>query len=150
MWCVARFGTIYKILKTWKNTHGEVLLLSKVAGWKPATLLKVTLLDGYFSRFLNYTNSTKSRKTLHLVILILIPKLFPPPVQNHSCNSNTNNSEISMIPYDSGFPEVLQTEQLIQVTFKKNQEMISGVRVPCFFFLTLNYKTIKQIMSKKN
>ena len=127
-----------------------MLLLSKVAGFQPATLLKVTLLNGCFSRFLNYTNSTKSRKTLHLVILILIPKLFPPPVQNHSCNSNTYNSEISMIPYDSGFSEILQTEQSVHVTFKKNQEMISVVRVPCFFFLTLNYKTIKQIMSKKN
>ena len=28
---------------------------------KPGTLLKVTLLHGCFSRFLNYTNSTKSR-----------------------------------------------------------------------------------------
>ena len=30
---------------------------------KPATLLKVTLLRGFLSRFLNYINSTKSRKT---------------------------------------------------------------------------------------
>ena len=29
---------------------------------KPATLLKVTLLHGCFSRFLNCTNGTKSRK----------------------------------------------------------------------------------------
>ena len=40
-----------------------------------------------------------------------------------------------MIPYDSGFSEILQTEQSVHVTFKKNQEMISVVRVPCFFFL---------------
>ena len=37
---------------------------SKVAGFKPATLLKVTLLDGCFSRFLNCTNGTKSRKNI--------------------------------------------------------------------------------------
>ena len=34
---------------------------SKMAG-QPATLLKVTLLHGCFSRFLNCTNGTKSRK----------------------------------------------------------------------------------------
>ena len=33
-------------LKNVKNTHGEVLLLVK-----PATLLKITLLHGCFSRF---------------------------------------------------------------------------------------------------
>ena len=32
---------------------------------KPATLLKVTLLDECFSRFLNCTNGTKLRKTSH-------------------------------------------------------------------------------------
>ena len=32
---------------------------------KPATVLKVTLLHGYFSRFLNCANGTKSRKTSH-------------------------------------------------------------------------------------
>ena len=39
-------------LKNMKNTHGEVLLL----------VLKVTLLHRCFSRFLNCTNATKSRK----------------------------------------------------------------------------------------
>ena len=33
---------------------------------KPATLLKVTLLHGCFSRFLNCTNSTKSRNAPHM------------------------------------------------------------------------------------
>ena len=33
---------------------------------EPATLLKVILLSGCFSRFLNCTNSTKSRKTSHI------------------------------------------------------------------------------------
>ena len=34
---------------------------SKVAGLKPATLIKLTLLHGCFSRFLNCANDTKSR-----------------------------------------------------------------------------------------
>ena len=42
-------------LKNVKNTHGWVLRL------KPATLLKLILLHGCFSRFLNWTNATKSR-----------------------------------------------------------------------------------------
>ena len=42
-------------LKNVENTHGGVLPL------KPATLLKVTLLHGCFSRFLNCTNGTISR-----------------------------------------------------------------------------------------
>ena len=33
---------------------------------KSATLLKVTLLHGCFSRFLNWTHGTKSRKTSHV------------------------------------------------------------------------------------
>ena len=40
----------------------------KVAGFKPATLLKLTLLHGCFSRFLNCTNGTKSRNASHLEI----------------------------------------------------------------------------------
>ena len=33
---------------------------------QPATLIKVTLLHGRFSRFLNCTNDIKLRKALHL------------------------------------------------------------------------------------
>ena len=39
---------------------------SKVAGLKPATLLKLTLLHGCFSRFLNSANGTKSRNAPHI------------------------------------------------------------------------------------
>ena len=39
----------------------------KVAGFEPVTLLNVTLLDGCFSRFLNCTNGTKSRKASHII-----------------------------------------------------------------------------------
>ena len=42
-----------------KKTHGEVLL-GKVVGW-----LKVTLLHLCFSRFLNFTFATRSRKASH-------------------------------------------------------------------------------------
>ena len=41
-----------------KNTHGGVSL--------SATILKLTLFHGYFSRFLNCTNVTKSRNPSHL------------------------------------------------------------------------------------
>ena len=41
----------------------EKYYFSKIADEKPATLLKVTLLHGCFSRFLNCTNGTKSCKT---------------------------------------------------------------------------------------
>ena len=48
-------------LKNVKNTHGGVLLLVKLQA-----LLKVTLLHGCFSRFLNCTNGTKSHNTSHI------------------------------------------------------------------------------------
>ena len=53
--------------KNVKNTHGGVLLLVKLQ--TTPTLLKVTLLHGCFSRFLNCTNGTKSRKTSHQNLL---------------------------------------------------------------------------------
>ena len=65
MWCVARLGTIYTTYKTWKHPWRSVDF-SIVAGFKPATLLKLTLFHGCFSRFLNCTNGTKSRNAPHL------------------------------------------------------------------------------------
>ena len=62
MRCVAQFSTMWHNLKNVKNTYGGVLLLVK----EPATLLKVTLLHGCFSRFLICTNGTKSRKAPHI------------------------------------------------------------------------------------
>ena len=44
---------------------------------KTATLLKVTLLHGYFSRFSNCINDTKSRKASHNLFLVLVLSLFP-------------------------------------------------------------------------
>ena len=40
--------------------------MKNIHGGKHATLLKLTLLHGCFSSFLNRTNGTKSRKTSHL------------------------------------------------------------------------------------
>ena len=40
----------------------------KVAGLKPATLPKLTLLYGYFSHFLNCTNGTKSCNASHICL----------------------------------------------------------------------------------
>ena len=41
---------------------------SKVAGFDPTTLLKVTLLHGWFSRFLNCAIDTKSCKASYLLL----------------------------------------------------------------------------------
>ena len=49
---------------------------SKVAGFKPATLLKVTLVHGCFSRFLIYTNGTKLRNALQTTISSHITSSF--------------------------------------------------------------------------
>ena len=46
-------------VKNVKNTYGGVLLFVKL---QAASLLKVTLIQGCVSRFLNCTNGTKSRQ----------------------------------------------------------------------------------------
>ena len=56
----ARFGNHLYNLKNVKNTSEGVLLLVKLQA-----LIKITLLHGYFSHFLNYTDDTKSREALH-------------------------------------------------------------------------------------
>ena len=52
-------------LKNAKSTHGGVLILVKLQA-SDVTLLKLTLLHGCFSRFLNCTNGTKSRNASHI------------------------------------------------------------------------------------
>ena len=47
-------------LKNVKKNPWRSVTVSKVVGQKPATLLKVTLLHGCFSPFLNCTFDTKS------------------------------------------------------------------------------------------
>ena len=53
---------LYK-LKTLENTHGEVLLLLKLQ----ALSLQLTKSNTPLWVFLNYTNGTKSCKTLHIL-----------------------------------------------------------------------------------
>ena len=57
-------------LKNLKNTHGEVLLLVKLQAEVLIleNLLKVTLLRGCLSRFLNCTNGTKSRNAPYMLL----------------------------------------------------------------------------------
>ena len=52
-------------VKKRENTHTGVLLLVSYR-LKPATLLKVTVLHGCFSSFLNWTNGTKLCKTSYM------------------------------------------------------------------------------------
>ena len=59
---------------------------SKVVGQKPATLLKVALLHGCFSRFLSCTNGTKSRKTSYIKGLRSLLRYSAFNVLNHSIN----------------------------------------------------------------
>ena len=60
-----------------KNSHTGVFLLVKLQAL--ATLVKVTLLHGYFSCFLNLnrTNETKSLcVTRNIIILLIVIKIF--------------------------------------------------------------------------
>ena len=52
-------------IKNMRNTHGGVLLLVSCR-LQSSTLLKVTLLHGCFSCFLNCTSGTKLHNTSHL------------------------------------------------------------------------------------
>ena len=55
-----------------KNSHGGVLLSLATL------LLKVTLLHGCFSRFLDCTNGTKLRNASHIITVLLLPVLDLP------------------------------------------------------------------------
>ena len=86
LWCVARFGTIWLACNFTKiNTPPWVFFtFFKLCKWyliaQRIILLKVTLLHGCFSRFLNCTNGTRSHKTSHNVIHLVwgLPQLSVP------------------------------------------------------------------------
>ena len=64
-------------LKNVKKTHGGVLILVEL---QAAILLKLTLLHGCFSRFLNCANGTKSCNAQHIAKLesaLLLISPFP-------------------------------------------------------------------------
>ena len=64
MCCFALFVTIYATKKNVKNTHGEVILLVALQT-KACNITKSNTPPWVFSRFLNYTNGTKSCKAAH-------------------------------------------------------------------------------------
>ena len=53
-------------LKNVKNSHGGVLLLEKLQAEAYNYTKSNTIFHGCFSRFLNCTNSTKSRKASYM------------------------------------------------------------------------------------
>ena len=65
-------------LKKVKNTHRGVLILIKLQA-EAYTLLRLTLLHGCFSRFLNCANGTKSRNASHLFLVQFSAILFCTP-----------------------------------------------------------------------
>ena len=72
-------------LKIRENTHGGVSLLVKLQA-----VIKVTLLHGCFSHFLNCANGTKSRKASHIKIWIS---------QEQNMNFPKENRIVSQILY---------------------------------------------------
>ena len=95
-------------LKNLKNTHGGVL--------KPATLLKVTLLQGCFSSFSNCVNGTKSRKAFHMyghLRGVKLPEML--------CASFRTNVSIGFTQSNfSFFRDRLQISILIVSEFKRS------------------------------
>ena len=61
------FASFAQLKKCEKHPWRSVTF-SKVAGFKPATLLKVKFLHGCFLGFLNCINGTKSRSASHIII----------------------------------------------------------------------------------
>ena len=66
-----RFGAIIQFKEHEKHPWGSVVLKVTVA------LLKLTLFRGCFSRFLNYTNATKSRKASQMSFTLKINDNIP-------------------------------------------------------------------------
>ena len=111
-----------------KNTHGGVLLLVRLQV-KPATLLKVTLVHGCFSRFLNCTSGIKPRKASQ--ILLYNPSMF------YRCKFifiSLPSAEYFLPPLRAGWPvpgkswkknlswEVLEKNKFWQKSSKKPKE----------------------------
>ena len=63
---------------------------------KPPTLLKVRLLCGCFSRFLNCTNVTKSRNALHIKTEVEIDHFHDPPSKKYKIAFFMLDSPISL------------------------------------------------------
>ena len=72
MWCVARLCDLVPFLQFKKREKQPWRIVTFSNFTKSVTLLKVTLLHGCFSRFLNCTKDTKSRKACHTHVDCLI------------------------------------------------------------------------------
>ena len=65
--CISVSVSISTKISTCNALHDLVPFVQFKKREKHPTLLKVTLLHGCFSRFLNYTNGTKSLKAPHII-----------------------------------------------------------------------------------
>ena len=77
---------------------------SKVAGLKPATLLKLTLVHGCFPRFLNCTNGTISRNTPHVI------SLFDLGLDPAAPYYENEHIDVRLDPTDADFVDVIHTD----------------------------------------
>ena len=103
-----------------KKTHGEVLL-GKVAGW-----LKVTLLHLCFSRFLNFTFATKSRKASHTGWPTKMPLFF--------FGNNLYKNRQTFKIFSPQLPEnyrILLVETSLESMFYYTFSAIISMFVPC-------------------
>ena len=89
-------------LKNLKNIHEEVLILISL----PATLLKLTLLHGCFSRFLNWTNGTKSRNAPQMILIFRFSDSHFPTIFKISVMFLCDNSLQALSAIDCCFKDV--------------------------------------------
>ena len=71
-WWVLAYNVIFEYMRrfAWFVIICTILKKIQKDPWKPATLLKVTLVRGCFPRFLTCTNDTNLRKASHIFWLV--------------------------------------------------------------------------------
>ena len=88
-------------LKLICETLRDLVPFALFAFRKPATLLKAALLHGYFSRFFDCTNDTRSRKASHLLLVIVgqhfLESLFLQCDISQRCNFNPGISNLFFV-----------------------------------------------------
>ena len=107
---------------------------------EPATLLKVTLLHGCFSRFLNHTNP-KSRNTSHFFVIIrryykdvCVNRFFP----RTAGQRNSLPAECFPLPYDLNGLKSRVNKPAVIYLFKVNN---GNTRTMCESYSKLTTKT---------
>ena len=78
------FFTFFKLYK-WYQIAPSITYMYYTYIFEPATLLKVALFHGCFSRFLNCTNGTKLRSASHICIIYTFLKTFGESIFSVSC-----------------------------------------------------------------